>query len=528
MPGDPATKGRMFCSLKRSTYRLTGLFFLAFLTANIILVPASVRANEPGVPPVDPAFAAIWQRIDLPVATQATQRGWLWSRPVSTAFYENYAGAAPFGRRLVQYFEKGRLETNYPGKAAVTSGLLVTELVTGQFQTGDSSYKKLAPSVVPVLGDNTNPTPTYAQLGEVWGKSTVKFEPDLPITAKWNGGKQEQYKADSATWLAQTQNGFGIPRAFWYFMSGVGVVAENNQYTEQWLFDWRAYVGLPMTDAYWTQVKIGGVEKDVLFQAFERRVLTYTPSNPEATQVESNNVGIHYVQWRYDGKAPMPEHPLLPALDMSQTLPWYEITIENEPLRSEPNTKAPVVPRTGSRPLLTAVSKGNTIQPIRTVKGEEVQPGNANWFQLYEYPNMFVYSGYARRIEVPAFPAPPRGHSGLWVAVSLEKQMLAIFKDDKPVYRTLVATGKPGLDTPTGSFQIDGEFRPEVQVMAGGWYRLEDIRYVSYFYRDFAVHGSYWTARYGQTRESFGCVNTTNYDAALVYQLPPGTWVEVF
>ena len=38
---------------------------------------------------------------------------------------------------------------------------------------------------------------------------------------------------------------------------------------------------------------------DVLIQAFERRVLTYTPANPRAFQVEMGNVGRHYYDWRY-------------------------------------------------------------------------------------------------------------------------------------------------------------------------------------------------------------------------------------
>jgi hypothetical protein len=43
------------------------------------------------------------------------------------------------------------------------------------------------------------------------------------------------------------------------------------------------------------------VEKDVLVQLFERRVLTYTPSNQAGWQVEMGNVGQHYHSWRYGG-----------------------------------------------------------------------------------------------------------------------------------------------------------------------------------------------------------------------------------
>jgi thermitase len=66
------------------------------------------------------------------------------------------------------------------------------------------------------------------------------------------------------------------------------------------LFDPIFYAtGLPITDAYWAEVKVGGQVKDVLIQAFERRILTYTPSNPRAYRLEMGNVGQHYYRWRY-------------------------------------------------------------------------------------------------------------------------------------------------------------------------------------------------------------------------------------
>jgi hypothetical protein len=63
--------------------------------------------------------------------------------------------------------------------------------------------------------------------------------------------------------------------------------------------DWLFSVGLPLTEPYWTRAKVAGVEREVLVQAFERRILTYTPANPAAFQVEMGNVGLHYFTWRY-------------------------------------------------------------------------------------------------------------------------------------------------------------------------------------------------------------------------------------
>jgi hypothetical protein len=58
-------------------------------------------------------------------------------------------------------------------------------------------------------------------------------------------------------------------------------------------------VGYPISEAYWTRVRVGGQTKDVLVQCFERRCLTYTPDNPSGWKVEMANVGQHYHRWRY-------------------------------------------------------------------------------------------------------------------------------------------------------------------------------------------------------------------------------------
>ncbi|HYI15383.1 MAG TPA: hypothetical protein VEX37_08330, partial [Thermomicrobiales bacterium] len=64
--------------------------------------------------------------------------------------------------------------------------------------------------------------------------------------------------------------------------------------------------GLPITEAYWATVKVGGTPRDVLLQCFERRCLTYTPGNDPAWQVEAGNVGQHYYRWRYPDANPGP------------------------------------------------------------------------------------------------------------------------------------------------------------------------------------------------------------------------------
>src|SRR6476646_7959971 len=87
----------------------------------------------------DPAFARTWSRTDGPVIGGAVARTWIWGpEPRTRALTEPYRDA-PGGARLVQYFDKSRMElTNPQGNPAdpffVTNGLLATEMLTGNVQ----------------------------------------------------------------------------------------------------------------------------------------------------------------------------------------------------------------------------------------------------------------------------------------------------------------------------------------------------------------------------------------------------------
>ncbi|MEI6045483.1 MAG: hypothetical protein WCS37_14135, partial [Chloroflexota bacterium] len=63
--------------------------------------------------------------------------------------------------------------------------------------------------------------------------------------------------------------------------------------------DWLFVMGYPISEPYQTEITLAGKPTQVLIQVFERRVLTYTPSNADPFKVEQGNVGQHYYQWRY-------------------------------------------------------------------------------------------------------------------------------------------------------------------------------------------------------------------------------------
>lgn len=86
------------------------------------------------------------------------------------------------------------------------------------------------------------------------------------------------------------QTGHNIPDRFWTYLQGMPA---------GYGYEWTYVVGYPITEAYWTQMTVGGRHYAVLIQAFQRRVLTYVPGFAPEWQIQQGNVGQHYLDWRY-------------------------------------------------------------------------------------------------------------------------------------------------------------------------------------------------------------------------------------
>jgi len=534
-----------------------GFLILSALFINLLeFVPIAGAADSDFASPL---FSSVWQKTDLPIASQKVSRSWYWGpHPLGTGgFYEEYADS-PEGKRLVQYFDKTRMELNDSTKASVTNGLLVVEMVTGKLQKGDSEFVEVGKAPIPIAGDFDNPWPTYASLDKAYNQ-TLNLQPGDQVDSTWypaGVGKQDAKYLTDATKVASLQNGYGIPTAFWDFLNRKGMVYNGSRYVDDTISNWLFSTGYPITEAYWVQVKVAGVTKEVMFQAFERRVLTYTPDNDPTYQVEMGNVGLHYVSWRYKSKLPqggvtVPAPAGAPASTspaaqpfLNATAEWYQVDSDGLNVRTAPNRQALRPEATPTLPYLQALYNGDHVQAIAKVRGEEIEKGNNIWIQFYKDPDLFVYSGYVHKIIPGAFPTPPKTFKGLWVAVSIQKQMMAVYENKTLLYKTLIASGVPSDDptkdhsTPKGTFAINGTYRPISQTMEGGnadkaigggeHYKLENIRNVNYFFEDYSIHGTYWHAKFGLRPMSHGCVNSTVYDAGLVYGMKANTTVFVF
>jgi hypothetical protein len=187
----------------------------------------------------------------------------------------------------------------------VTNGLLVIEMASGRMQLGDNTFEQHPPALGNVAGDQTGgaASPTYATVALLMEEPAAAAGSVITATADAAGNVSSDATYANAGVTAEwpvAETGHTIASVFWAFMNSTGLVVDNGMPYEGPLFPNAFYAtGLPITEAYWTTIPVGGEEKDVLFQCFERRCLTYTPTNEPGWQVEAGNVGQHYYSWRY-------------------------------------------------------------------------------------------------------------------------------------------------------------------------------------------------------------------------------------
>ena len=260
-------------------------------------------------------FQPTWEKYDAAITSGMTKRSWMWG-PTTFRFVQEPYDEAPEGCRTVLYWDKSRMEiTNPSGNPAdkyyVTNGLLARELVSGMIQMGNNRVVTAGqgPALIPAAGDSgNNPnTPTYAAFARVTTLGSDNWQPNRndetiidTIDRLGNTGSNSSltgYNVRLTNFVDVTHH--NIADVFWQFMTSRGPIKINGSYQDGDAVDWIYSIGLPLSNPYWAKVTVGDVEKDVLIQVFERRVLTYTPSNSDGYKVEMGNIGAHYATWRY-------------------------------------------------------------------------------------------------------------------------------------------------------------------------------------------------------------------------------------
>ena len=301
--------------------RVFRLLSAGFLGLTLCFPAANVAAPLRPIA-LSPDIAVRWAADDAPIANGDASQSWTWGPQIFRSNEEAYA-EAPSGLRSVWYLDKARMELTHPEADPdqswyVTSGLLARELISGQLQVGDAAHETRAPADVPVAGDlDVAPEQalTYSDL-----KPLASLENDRRAPSRADGdavvmevvGKGGVVHQDERFLQYDVQLraydevlGHNIPHVFTQALP-----------QEQLLY----IAGRPLTEPYWATVQVNHQPKDVLVQAFERRVLTYTPSNPESWRVEWGNVGRQYAQWRYGIAEDGPSFDPSSVLDANATI----------------------------------------------------------------------------------------------------------------------------------------------------------------------------------------------------------------
>jgi hypothetical protein len=257
-----------------SALMIGALIFTSICNNAVATEAASAYANS--------GFEAQWQAGEHIVPN-------FWG-PLSTARdgKQEFYADAPDKQRLVQYFDKGRMELV---NGEVHNGLLVTELITGRIQVGDNTFDPREPPAIPLAGDLDTPGPTYFTVHSLASTllSPTSRATGTPITTSLSASGDISTSSVFPSAKPVSSSGYDDPTRH-------DVAAPFTDYRDRVGF---LTIGYAISEPFWAAVKVAGQQKEVLIQIFERRVLTYTADNPDPFKVEMGNIGRHYYQWRY-------------------------------------------------------------------------------------------------------------------------------------------------------------------------------------------------------------------------------------
>lgn len=236
----------------------------------------------------DPAFVQYFQR------TSEQGQALLWGNGPIATLVEPFTGA-PGNRRLVEYFERGRMElATEDGEDEVTTGLLVREMATGDVQVGYDSFVRSDPAPVALFNSTTASfaSVTYADFSEDARSRTPDRTTSAGIVTDWllPGGNTDERATPERISLTRfdEKTGHNIPGVIdsWLAMAPLDGLTPLEA------------LGHPISEAYWVESGKGpsGVS---LVQLFERHVVVYTPGMPEGERFSLARSGRHYYEWRY-------------------------------------------------------------------------------------------------------------------------------------------------------------------------------------------------------------------------------------
>lgn len=156
--------------------------------------------------------------------------------------------------------------------------------------------------------------------------------------------------------------------------------------------------------------------------------------------------------------------------------------------------------------------------------GKSLDVGSTRYLETSE--GTYLKAAHVRVTEPGPFPAD-LGPDERWIDVDLSSQTLVAFVGQKPVFATLISSGKESKDkakdhrTPVGEWRVREKHLTTTMDGDGSAagdlpYSIEDVPYVMYYHRAYALHAAFWHGNYG-VQMSHGCVNLSPLDAKWLY-----------
>ncbi len=113
-----------------------------------------------------------------------------------------------------------------------------------------------------------------------------------------------------------------------------------------------------------------------------------------------------------------------------------------------------------------------------------------------------------------------------WLLVDLSNHMLYAYERDQQVKAFPMSAGAPDTPTVVGEFKIYSKIRSQTMRgpnTDGTSYNVPNVEWVSYFYKDYAIHGNYWRplSVFGSLNTSHGCIGMPNASSQWVYEWAP-------
>ena len=229
--------------------------------------------------------------------------------------------------------------------------------------------------------------------------------------------------------------------------------------------------------------------------------------------------GVHY--WRTTGGDLIPSSSII-------TMGWSKfrgVVIEDAAkmpawVRSHDNPREAVVTRDAPKGKRNGSLAPRTVVNVLETDGDWVRVGEDAWI-------------LRKDLRATAIAEAPEGiaEDEKWFDVDLDDQVIVAYEGTKPVYATMVSTGKYGHATPVEITRIQSKLeRTTMTSDKQDVYSVADVPWTMFYDGNYALHTSYWHDGFGSVR-SHGCINLAPYDARTLFRwsspdVPPG-WIAV-